>query len=176
MPWLSRLHEAMGTALSNDVVMISRLSAPAMSGNPSQPVLSKLPLDMRALPEHLHEQAGVFTSVAMPLLCFVLANCKPALTSPGKPCWQRYYLARPHVQKCVDECGSEPLPVFYSLGGGTLTLRASGTEPKLKYYLEVVSDAGTAIPMANRLAEAVDCELVQAQQSGLRKPPVELQN
>jgi len=67
--------------------------------------------------------------------------------------------------------------ITYNLeGGGTLTLRASGTEPKLKYYLEVVSDAGTAIPMANRLAEAVDCELVQAQQSGLRKPPVELQN
>jgi len=55
--------------------------------------------------------------------------------------------------------------------GGTLTLRASGTEPKLKYYLEAVnSNANKAMATADELVNAVDTELVQSQRSGLQQP------
>ena len=57
-------------------------------------------------------------------------------------------------------------------GSGTITLRASGTEPKLKYYLEVVSDESTATEMANKLVQAVDQELVKVLESGLRQATV----
>jgi len=54
---------------------------------------------------------------------------------------------------------------------GTLTLRASGTEPKLKYYLEVVdADAAAATTLADRLAAAVRDELVRVQEAGLTLP------
>ena len=58
-------------------------------------------------------------------------------------------------------------------GNGTITLRASGTEPKLKYYLEVVSDAAQASAAADRLVQAVDGELVKSEEAGLRRQPTE---
>ncbi|KAF5841193.1 phosphoglucomutase, partial [Dunaliella salina] len=78
--------------------------------------------------------------------------------------------SRPNQRTTMPWRQGDMMITYNMEGGGTLTLRASGTEPKLKYYLEVVSDAGTATQTADRLAEAVDCELVQAQQSGLRRP------
>ncbi|DBA82022.1 TPA: hypothetical protein ACH3X1_007720 [Trebouxia sp. C0004] len=51
----------------------------------------------------------------------------------------------------------------------TLTLRASGTEPKLKYYLEVFDedDAATAINLADKLEDAIATELVLPEKHGL---------
>lgn len=56
-------------------------------------------------------------------------------------------------------------------GGATLTLRASGTEPKLKYYLEVKgTDAGAAAALADRLVGAIGEELVGVSRHGLAVP------
>lgn len=50
--------------------------------------------------------------------------------------------------------------------------RLAGTEPKLKYYLEVVgSDARTAAALADRLQAAVAEELVGVRRHGLTMPP-----
>lgn len=57
--------------------------------------------------------------------------------------------------------------VTYTLAGGAwITLRASGTEPKLKYYLEASSSAAEA----DRLVAAVEAELVQPEAAGLTRP------
>ena len=42
-------------------------------------------------------------------------------------------------------------------GGAVLTLRASGTEPKLKYYLEVQGDSRSA---AAELAKSIEADVV----------------
>jgi len=56
-------------------------------------------------------------------------------------------------------------------GGATLTLRASGTEPKLKYYLEVQgADATASAELAARLEKAVAEELVKVAEAGLSYP------
>lgn len=49
--------------------------------------------------------------------------------------------------------------------GATLTLRASGTEPKLKYYIEVRGD--NAEDVADRLEEAIEKELIRPEETGL---------
>lgn len=51
----------------------------------------------------------------------------------------------------------------------TLTLRASGTEPKLKYYLEVSDedDATIAMALADKLEAAIATELVLPEKHGL---------
>ncbi|GLC44800.1 hypothetical protein PLESTB_001212600 [Pleodorina starrii] len=61
--------------------------------------------------------------------------------------------------------------ITYSLEGGvTLTLRASGTEPKLKYYLEVRGrDAAETAPLADRLVGVLG-ELVGVDRHGLTLP------
>ena len=62
---------------------------------------------------------------------------------------------------------------FWTEGGGSLTLRASATEPKLKYYLEVVGDdAEVAGKLADRLEAAVEGELVQPGKHGLKPRPL----
>ncbi|KAG1656330.1 hypothetical protein FOA52_006662 [Chlamydomonas sp. UWO 241] len=56
-------------------------------------------------------------------------------------------------------------------GGVTLTLRASGTEPKLKYYLEVAGpDKAGSEALADRLEAVVADELVQWKEAGLARP------
>uniref|UniRef100_A0A6U2BWI2 phosphoglucomutase (alpha-D-glucose-1,6-bisphosphate-dependent) n=1 Tax=Chlamydomonas euryale TaxID=1486919 RepID=A0A6U2BWI2_9CHLO len=56
-------------------------------------------------------------------------------------------------------------------GAATLTLRASGTEPKLKYYLEVNgSDRAASEALADRLVDAVSNEIICWQESGLSLP------
>ena len=58
---------------------------------------------------------------------------------------------------------------FRLSGGAELTLRASGTEPKLKYYLEVrAEDRDEAEAAAEAVAAAVWSELVSAT-SGLNR-------
>lgn len=49
---------------------------------------------------------------------------------------------------------------LYLEGGGFLTLRASATEPKLKYYLEVAGTAGEAPSAAAERAERVERSVV----------------
>ncbi|KAJ2157990.1 hypothetical protein GGF46_004106 [Coemansia sp. RSA 552] len=61
---------------------------------------------------------------------------------------------------------------FETRNGGRLTMRTSGTEPKLKYYLEVRSpanDRATAARDLDTMARAV-FELVQAAENGLLGP------
>lgn len=53
--------------------------------------------------------------------------------------------------------------------GAWVTLRASGTEPKLKYYLEAPSlDAEVARALADSLEQAVICDLIQPAKHGLQ--------
>jgi phosphoglucomutase len=56
-------------------------------------------------------------------------------------------------------------------GGGFLTLRASATEPKLKYYLEVAGAAGEAAAAAAARAAAVEAavgrDIVRPAERGL---------
>ena len=62
------------------------------------------------------------------------------------------------------------LMVTYTLeGGGTLTIRVSGTEPKLKYYLEVsAADEAAAAEKADRLLAAVESEVVRPREHDLQ--------
>ena len=56
--------------------------------------------------------------------------------------------------------------------GCVAQFRASGTEPKLKYYVEVSagsSEESTA--MAQRVAKIVVAEMLQPEQNGLTKKP-----
>eukprot|EP00878_Enallax_costatus_P023401 GHUV01024890.1.p1 GENE.GHUV01024890.1~~GHUV01024890.1.p1 ORF type:complete len:335 (+),score=38.25 GHUV01024890.1:362-1366(+) len=58
---------------------------------------------------------------------------------------------------------------LYFEGNGVLTLRASATEPKLKYYLEVKgSDRESAGKLASRLEAAITEELVQPEAAGIK--------
>eukprot|EP00198_Chlamydomonas_reinhardtii_P000549 XP_001689884.1 phosphoglucomutase [Chlamydomonas reinhardtii] len=67
---------------------------------------------------------------------------------------------------------SGDMMITYGLeGAATLTLRASGTEPKLKYYLEVKgSDAAAAAALADRLVGGLAEELVGLSRHGLKRP------
>lgn len=64
--------------------------------------------------------------------------------------------------------GDMMLSLFFE-GGGVLTLRASATEPKLKYYLDA---PGATRAAADAVADAVEAaiteQLVQPQAAGLR--------
>lgn len=64
---------------------------------------------------------------------------------------------------------------YYLEGPAVLTLRASGTEPKLKYYLEACCPAGEAASrqLAQRLEAAVAAELVRPQEHGLARPQLD---
>ncbi len=60
---------------------------------------------------------------------------------------------------------------LYLEGGAVITARASATEPKLKYYLEVVgSEAEAAAAVADMCQAAVRQELVRPEEHGLRVP------
>lgn len=66
--------------------------------------------------------------------------------------------------------------ITYTLEGpAVLTLRASGTEPKLKWYLEASSegDPAAAAALADALEEAVAAELVQPDVHGLTRPKLD---
>lgn len=65
--------------------------------------------------------------------------------------------------------GDLMLTLFFENGAGTLTLRASATEPKLKYYLEMKgSERGAAEALASQVEAAITDELVQPQAAGLK--------
>lgn len=56
--------------------------------------------------------------------------------------------------------------------GASLTLRASGTEPKLKYYLDVPAvDRKGAVELADAVEAAVARELVRPEAYGLKNRP-----
>jgi len=64
--------------------------------------------------------------------------------------------------------GDMMLTLFFA-GGGALTLRASATEPKLKYYLEIKgSDRAAAEALASQVEAAITEDLVQPQAAGLK--------
>merc|ERR1711890_131874 len=51
------------------------------------------------------------------------------------------YDSRTTDKKATHPIQSSHMITFYFENGATLTLRTSGTEPKIKYYLEMVSDS-----------------------------------
>jgi len=60
---------------------------------------------------------------------------------------------------------------LYFEGDGVLTLRASATEPKLKYYLEVkglAAERAAAEQLATQLEAAITSELVQPEAAGIK--------
>lgn len=65
--------------------------------------------------------------------------------------------------------------ITYHLRDAVLTLRASGTEPKLKYYLEACCEAGEAASqqLASQLEAAVAAQLVQPEAHGLTRPQLD---
>lgn len=67
------------------------------------------------------------------------------------------------------------LMITYHLRDAVLTLRASGTEPKLKYYLEACCEAGEAASqqLASQLEAAVAAQLVQPEAHGLTRPQLD---
>ncbi len=80
-------------------------------------------------------------------------------------------LAGRPVARVVDLLSAPPagLPasdvVVLRLDGGRVVARPSGTEPKLKLYLEVVEDAGGDVPAARERAAAALAELRAAVQA-----------
>ncbi|KAJ1723597.1 hypothetical protein LPJ53_002082 [Coemansia erecta] len=65
---------------------------------------------------------------------------------------------------------SSHMITFETRNGGRITMRTSGTEPKLKYYLEVRNsdnDRAAAAADLQRMVRAIAEELVQAQENGL---------
>eukprot|EP00891_Asterochloris_glomerata_P002840 jgi/Astpho2/2840/Aster-x1101 len=78
--------------------------------------------------------------------------------------------AQPDGQPRVPHSPSDMMITYSLTNGGTLTLRASGTEPKLKYYLEVCEDEEKdSIALADKLRHAVAAELVQPMSFGMRE-------
>ncbi|KAJ2781637.1 hypothetical protein H4R18_002739 [Coemansia javaensis] len=74
-------------------------------------------------------------------------------------CWPRFAVS-----------GSSHMITFETRNGARLTMRTSGTEPKLKYYLEVSNpsnDRAAAARDLDRMVQAVADELVQAAVNGL---------
>jgi len=63
--------------------------------------------------------------------------------------------------------------ICYTLDcGAAVTVRASGTEPKLKFYLEVEATGwDEAWELASRVEAAVVEHLIKAEQNGLTRGP-----
>lgn len=92
--------------------------------------------------------------------------------------WLITDLARKRVVHGASADGKAILPwlpgdlmITYSLDHAVLTIRASGTEPKLKYYLEAFGqDEAASRCLAAALEAAVEGELVQPEAHGLTRP------
>lgn len=76
---------------------------------------------------------------------------------------------QPSRQAVLPWTPGDMMLTLYFEGDGVLTLRASATEPKLKYYLEVKGrDRQAAEQLASRLKAAITAELVQPEQAGIK--------
>lgn len=76
---------------------------------------------------------------------------------------------QPDEQAVLPWTQGDMMLTLYFEGGGALTLRASATEPKLKYYLEIKgSDRAAAEALASQVEAAITTELVQPQAAGLK--------
>ena len=77
--------------------------------------------------------------------------------------WYRYDLGMPDGKPTLPWTPGDMMITFRLSGGAELTLRASGTEPKLKYYLEVrAEDRDEAEAAAEAAAAALWSDLVSA--------------
>ena len=64
--------------------------------------------------------------------------------------------------------------ITYKLANGaTLTLRGSGTEPKIKWYAEMTGkDGGEVATAVRKLVNAVMDEMLQPEANGLERPKI----
>lgn len=82
-----------------------------------------------------------------------------------------YDSAAPDHKPLLPWLPSDMMITFTLQGGAVLTLRASGTEPKLKYYLEVAdADREAAKKLADKIQGAIAEELLGATLHGLKPP------
>ena len=66
---------------------------------------------------------------------------------------------------------SSPMTTFYLENGAVVTIRGSGTEPKLKYYAELHgSDPVHVAQTLANVVQAIITEFIQPEQNGLRPP------
>lgn len=76
---------------------------------------------------------------------------------------------QPDSKAVLPWTAGDMMVTFFFEGGGALTLRASATEPKLKYYLEIKgSERAAAEALASQVESAITDELVQPQLAGLK--------
>eukprot|EP00775_Hariotina_reticulata_P013121 gene13121-13251_t len=78
---------------------------------------------------------------------------------------------QPDGQAVLPWTSGDMMLTLYFEGDGVLTLRASATEPKLKYYLEVKGSAAeraAAERLATQLEAAITSELVQPEAAGIK--------
>ena len=89
------------------------------------------------------------------------------LTTPG--CDRRPEAQRAH-SKSLPVSSSTEMITFYFANGGTATLRGSGTEPKLKYYVELSGERSFVHATLPRLTEAIIHTFLQPVKFGLVAP------
>lgn len=89
------------------------------------------------------------------------------LTTPGcdrRPAAYRAY------SPSLPVTSSTEMITFYFANGGTATLRGSGTEPKLKYYVELSGERAFVKATLPRLTEAIIATFLQPAKFGLVAP------
>lgn len=79
--------------------------------------------------------------------------------------------ANPDLKSHLPATPKDQMLTLFFEGGGNITLRGSGTEPKLKYYTEAsASSQQAAKEAAEAIAKAVIQEVLKPEQSGLQLP------
>jgi phosphomannomutase len=66
--------------------------------------------------------------------------------------------------------GSSPMVTFFFENGGIITLRGSGTEPKLKYYSELPGAKGESDAVLKEMIEAMVTTFLKPEKNGLVPP------
>lgn len=90
------------------------------------------------------------------------------LTAPG------YDSSSPNLKPSMPVSSGTQMITFTFTNGGVATLRGSGTEPKLKYYVELAGKAGQDFSLVEaelaELTHAIIHQFLQPEKFGLEKP------
>lgn len=80
--------------------------------------------------------------------------------------------SQPTGRPALPHSPADMMITFAMESDATLTFRASGTEPKLKYYLDVAAvDMQAATKVADAIEAAIESELVRPSEHGLTSRP-----